>query len=159
MRTVAVMLDGVLRKPLDVEAQDFGASLLYAGLLQGFRIVILGGYDEEKDKHFLSVNGMGGYVKIEPIRREDHPTEEGRIRAQIKRLRSEGFQFEFAVLPDPDLAVDVYRMGIPVLLYLHPHFSAESFRPDFEGGIRPWDELAAEVDYQRTERAKQMETQ
>lgn len=157
MRTVAIALDGVLRKPLDVEAQDFGASLLYTGLAQGLRVVILGGYEPEKDKHFLAVNGLGRYTKIEPLREEDAPDEAGRIKAQIRRLRAEGFQFEFVVLPDPDLALEVYKMGVPVLLYLHPIYSAESFRPDYTGGIRPWADLTAEVAYSRGVQAKKMQ--
>lgn len=157
MRTVAIALDGVLRKPLDVEAQDFGASLLYQGLVQGFRVVILGGYDTEKDEHFLAINGLGRYVRIEPLRETDAPDHAGRVRAQIRRLRAEGFRFEFVVLPDPALATDVYKMGIPVLMYLHPHYSTESFRPDFEPGIRPWQELLEEVEFQRAMAAKQMQ--
>ena len=155
MRSVAIALDGVLRKPHDVEAQDFGASLLYQGLVQGFRVVVLGTDDVARDEQFMAVNGLGRYVKIEPVRQGDAPDESGRVRAQIKRLRAEGFTFEFAVLADPDLAKDVYKMGIPVLLYLHPHYSAESFRPDYPGGIRPWAELTAEVEYQRAAAAEQ----
>ena len=156
MRSVAISLDGVLRKPIDVEAHDFGAALLYRGLAKGFRVVILGGFDKARDEQFLAINGLGDYVKLDTLRPTDGPDEYSQKVAQIRRLRAEGFQFEFAVLPDPDLAKDVYRMGVPVLLYLHPHFSAESFRPDYTGGIRPWDELAAEVDFQRAEAAKQL---
>lgn len=156
MRTVAVMIDGVLRKPLDVEAQDFGATLLYQGLLQGFRVLVLGGYNTERDTQFMAINGMGKYIRIEPLREEDAPEERDRIVAQIKRLRAEGFQFEFVVVPDPDLAKDLYRIGVPVLLYLHPHYSAEAFRPDFQGGIKPWAELSAEAAYQREAKVKQI---
>lgn len=156
MRTVAITLDGVLRKPLDVEAQDFGAGLLYASLVDNFRVVVLGTEDLERDKHFLAVNGMGRYVKIEPIRQEDGRTEMERERQRLRRLRQEGFKFEFVVVPDPELAYHLYVEGVPVLLYLHPTFSAKSFRPDYDGGIRPWNELADEVAFQRDARAKQM---
>jgi hypothetical protein len=52
------------------------------------------------------------------------------------------------VLPDPDLARDLYVEGVPVLLYLHPQFSSRSFRPDHEPGLTPWNELAEEVEFQ-----------
>lgn len=155
MRTVAIALDGVLRKPLDVEAQDFGASLLYASLVDQFRVIILGTDDPVKDEHFLSVNGLLRYVRIEPIRPEDGRGVAAQQRAQIQRLRAEGFKFEFVVVPDPDLAKDLYAMGVPVLLYLHPTFSAKTFRPDYQAGLRPWGELVDEVRYQLDAKAKQ----
>lgn len=156
MRTVAITLDGVLRKPLDVEAQDFGASLLYASLVDNFRVVVLGTEDLARDEHFMAVNGMGRYVKIEPIRPEDGQGIGAQKRAQIQRLRNEGFKFEFVVVPDPDLATYLYARGVPVLLYLHPTFSGRSFRPDHEEGIRPWNDLAAEVEFQINAKAQKM---
>ena len=154
-RAVAITLDGVLRKPLDVEAQDFGASLLFASLTQTFRVIVLGTSDPEKDEHFLAINGMGGHVRVEPLRLEDGPDDYARKRRQVDRLRAEGFAFEFVVVPDPDLARDLYQDGYPVLLYLHPTFSSRSFRPDYRGGLRAWDELAAEVDFQLSAKAEQ----
>lgn len=155
MRAVAITLDGVLRKPLDVEAQDFGATLLYRSLQQAFRVVVLGTEHPDRDEQFLAINGLGGYVQIEPLRPEDGERVEDQKREQVARLRRQGFKFEFVVVPDPDLARDLYAEGLPVLLYVHPTFSARSFRPDFDGGIRPWNELAAEVEFQLTEKAKQ----
>lgn len=149
-RAVAIALDGVLRKPLDVEAQDFGASLLFASLVENFRVVVLGTEDPDKDEHFLRINGMVRYVKIEPML----PTDRGRVGAQVARLRREGFTFEFVVLPDPEAARDLYEDGVPVLLYLHPQFSSRSFRPDHEPGLTPWNELAAEVEFQVNAKAE-----
>lgn len=156
MRAIAIALDGVLRKPLDVEAQDFGASMLFASLVEHFRVVVLGTERTDRDEHFLAVNGLTRYVKIEPIRPEDGVGVEAQRRAQIERLRAEGFTFEFVVVPDPDLATYLYAEGIPVLLYLHPTFSSRTFRPDHQQGLRPWSELRAEVEFQLTEKAKQM---
>lgn len=154
MKSVAISLDGVLRKPLDVEAQDRGAALLFGSLLNQFRVVVLGTDRPDKDEHFLSVNGLLGYVRIEPERIEDARTYQHRRMAQIRRLRAEGFQFEFVIVPDPEVARMMYREGFPVLLYLHPEYSAESFRPDYAGGVRPWKELEAEVEYQVSAKAE-----
>jgi hypothetical protein len=150
VRTVAIVIDGVLRKPLDVEAQDFGASLLFASLVENFRVVVLGTGDTDRDEHFLMVNGMVRYVKLEPIL----PTDTEGVASQIARLRRQGFHFEFVVVPDPDLARGLYEDGVPVLLYLHPLFSSRSFRPDHEPGLTPWNELADEVEFQLTAKAK-----
>lgn len=142
-RAVAIVIDGVLRKPLDVEAQDFGASLLFASLVENFRVVVLGSEDLARDEHFMTINGMTKYVKLEPML----PVDRGGVASQIARLRREGFQFEFVVVPDPDLARGLYEDGVPVLLYLHPQFSSRSFRPDHEPGLTPWNELAEEVEF------------
>lgn len=155
MRTVAIALDGVLRKPLDVEAQDFGASLLFASLVDHFRVVVLGTDNLERDEHFLAINGLVRYVKIESLRPEDGEGVAAQKRAQIDRLRAEGFRFEFVLVPDPELAYHLYVEGVPVLLYLHPTFSAKAFRPDYDGGIRPWNELAEEVQFQLNVKAEQ----
>lgn len=154
MRSVAITLDGVLRKPLDVEAQDFGAGLLFASLVENFRVVVLGTEDTEKDEHFLMVNGLVRYVKIEPLRPSDGEGVAEQKRRQVARLRREGFNFDFVVVPDPDLARDLYEDGVPVLVYLHPQFSSRSSRPDHEPGLTPWNELAAEVEFQNTAKAK-----
>lgn len=156
MRSIAIALDGVLRKPLDVEAQDFGASLLFASLVDNFRVIVLGTEDPARDEHFLMINGMTRYVKIEPIKPEDGKGIASKKWGQIQRLRAEGFRFEFVVVPDPDLARELYADGVPVLLYVHPTFSARSFRPDTAPGLRPWNELAAEVEFQLTAKAEQM---
>lgn len=154
MRSVAIVLDGVLRKPLDVEAQDFGASLLFASLVENFRVVVLGSEDLARDEHFLMINGMVRYIRLDPIR----PTDRGGVADQIRRLRREGFTFEFVVVPDPDVARDLYEDGVPVLVYLHPEFSSRSARPDHEPGLTPWNELEEEVEFQRTQKAKMRES-
>jgi hypothetical protein len=156
VRAIAIALDGVLRKPLDIEAQDFGATLLYNSLVQHFRVVILGTEDPVRDEHFLMVNGLLKYVKIEPVLSGDGEGFTDQKARQLERLRAEGFTFEFVVVPDPDLAREMYSVGVPVLLYLHPTFSAKSFRPDYDRGIRPWNELAEEVEFQLVAKAEQM---
>ncbi len=152
-RSVAIALEGVLRKPLDVEAQDFGASLLFASLVENFRVVVLGTDNPVKDEHFLGVNGLVKYVKIEPVKVGDPEGVAERTRVQIERLRAEGFTFEFVVVPDPELARGLYEDGVPVLLYLHPTFSSRLVRPDTDPGLTPWDELASEVEFQLAAKA------
>lgn len=142
MRAVAIVLDGVLRKPLDVEAQDFGANLLYGALSDQFRLVVLGSDDTRRDDHFLLVNGMARHIRVEP----DHPKG---ILGQLRNLRQEGFVFEFVVLADPQDAMILVQNGYSTLLYTHPTFSSPAFRPDYTGGIRSWYELETEVDLQR----------
>lgn len=155
MRTVAITLDGVLRKPLDIEAQDVGGSLLYASLVDNFRLVVLGGYDYQADEQFLTMNGLVRHVKLIPLREEDGRDDETRKVRQVQRLKGDGFTFEFVVVADPVVAKRLYAQGFPVLTYLHPAYSAPSFRPDHAGGITAWSELAAEVDYQLKSKAEQ----
>lgn len=157
MRAVAISLDGVLRKPLDIEAQDFGAALLYKTLQQAFRVVVLGTDNPERDEQFLAINGLGGYVKIEPLRPEDGDDQRDQAWGQVTRLRNEGFVFEFVVVPDPVLAHDLYRVGIPTLVYLHPLYSGRDLRPDTEPGMTPWSELADAVEFQLLAKARARE--
>jgi hypothetical protein len=156
MKAVAISLDGVLRKPLDSFAQDYGGKMLYVALSTQFRTVVLGSDDPVADENFLLTNGYFGHVKVEPERMSDSARLTERRRMQLNRLRKEGFQFEFVVVPDPEMAQMIYRTGIPVLLYLHPLYSAEAFRPDYTGEVRPWALLDAEVDYQRSTRAQEL---
>jgi hypothetical protein len=156
VRAVAIAIDGVLRKPLDVEAVDFGASLLFASLVENFRVVVLGSENLAADEHFMSINGMVKYVKIEPVLPVDGEGDTAQKRRQVERLRAEGFTFEFVVVPDPDLARGLYASGIPVLMYLHPTFTAPSFRPNHVEGLRPWNELATEVEFQLTAKAEML---
>lgn len=148
MLSVAITLDGVLRKPLDEHAQDVGGTLLYSALVDHFRVIVLGGYEEEKDKQFLTMNGYVAHAEYVPLRREDGKDEVARRHAQVARLRTRGERVEFVIVADPQLAVRLYASGFTVLPYLHPVFTAESFRPDHVGGIRAWSELVDEVDYQ-----------
>lgn len=153
MRDVVVALDGVLRKPLDGEFLDMGGRLLYASLAHEFKVIVLGSADVKRDEQFLLLNGFDKHVSVEPELSTDGPSDLERRRAQVVRLRSRGLRPEFAVVADPGHAVELYRMGIPSLLYLHPVFTSETFRPDYAGGIRSWAEIQSEVDYSRSARA------
>lgn len=155
MRTAAIALEGVLRKPLDVEAQDFAATSLFNSLSQGFRLVVLGTSNPTADEHFLRVNGLRHHVLIEPVRAVDGKGVAHQIRRQVARLRRQGFLFDFVVVPDPEAAKGLYIDGVPVLLYLHPKYSAKDQRPDFEPGLTPWNDIVAEVEFQREARAEQ----
>lgn len=159
MRTVAVVLDGVLRKPLDKEARDTSGIELFLALTEHFRVVVLGGENQDADVHWLMVNGLTRYVHYEPIR----PWDMGGITTQrldqIGRLRAAGWQFDFVMVPDPVVAKDLYAMGVIALLYIHPVFTSHTFRPDFEGGIKSWEDMSAEVEWQLTAKATANEVQ
>jgi hypothetical protein len=128
--------------------------MLFASLVENFRVVVLGTEDPARDNHFLMINGLVKHVKVEPV----EPGDQGRIEPplvrQVQRLRREGFHFEFVVVPDPDVARELYEIGVPVLLYLHPTFTGRAFRPDTVEGLTPWNELAAEVEFQITAKAE-----
>lgn len=146
-RTIAIALDGVLQKPLDVEAQDVGGSLLYASLVSLFRVVVLGTENPDKDEHFLRINGMRLHAEV------THPNPEGvsdPIWDQVSRLRRDGYHFEFVVLDDPLIARRLIQSGQPVLLYAHPQYTPEIFAPQTQ---RAWGDLVDEIEYRRDKRA------
>lgn len=157
MRSVAFTLDGVLRKDPSAENRDNGAYLLYLAMAEHFRVVILGSQDKEADEFFLAVNNIVKYAAVESENILDHPYTSGRRQQQLTRLRSEGYQFEFVVVPDPWMAKWLFTAGYPVLLYLSPEYSATAFRPDTKSGARPWGELIQQVDYTRSMKARMAE--
>lgn len=155
MKAVAITLEGVLRKSKDTEAQDFGAALLYMTLASHFRVIVLGTDNQDKDEHWLLTNGMIRHSHLEPESVWEASTVMERKKAQVTNLRAMGYSFEFIIVPDPELAVEIYKMGIPTLLYLHPLYSAAPFRPDYSGGTKSWDKVVAEIDYARDVKAEE----
>lgn len=145
--TYVITLDGVLRHSR-TEAINLQGMNLYRALATTGRLAILCGPDEERADWFLRTNGLRQHAYLIPESLDASPTIAGRRMAQITRLRAQQCHIEFVVEPDPDVAAELLRAGIPTLVYLHPQYSQPSFRPDYKGVAKPWENLVTEVDYQ-----------
>lgn len=145
--TYAMVLDGVLRKNKDGAVNRHGL-LLYNALATVGRMAILGSQNPERDDWFLKTNGFTTHSHLIPERIEDGSDEWRRRFAQVGRLRQEGANVEFVIEPDPSIAASLIASSVPVLLYIHPQYSAPSFRPDYDNTAKPWAELTKEIDYQ-----------
>lgn len=155
MSQIGFALDGVLRRISDSQAMDPNGRLLFEGLKNLGRITFLAdGFSKDRTfiEHFLRMNRVTDYVDIDISVLSDGPDTVSRRMAQINRLRRTG-PVTFMVEPDPKIAAATLADGIPTLLYLHPQFTVPSWRPDFTGRLRRWDDLVAETDRQETLRA------
>lgn len=152
---IGFALDGVLRKLTDPSAVNTNGLTLYHSLLGHGRIVILGdGFprDHEEIDHFLKLQRVTGFVGIDVSVPSDGIDSVDRRLAQVARMRRNG-SISFMVEPDPRIAARLLQAGLPTLLYLHPQYTVPSWRPDYEGRLRRWDDLVTETDRQVSLRA------
>ena len=152
---IGFVLDGVLRRLTDQNALNPNGRILFEGLKEYGRITFLAdGYprDREQAEHFLKLNRVTGHVGLDVSVPSDGADSVARRLAQINRLRRNG-PINLVVEPDPRVAAALLAGGIPALLYLHPQYTVPSWRPDYTGSLRRWDDLVAETDRQVSLRA------
>lgn len=155
MSQIGFVLDGVLRRITDSQALDPNGRTLFEGLKGFGRITFLAdGFSRDRQviEHFLKINRITDYVDIDITVLSDGPDRVSRRLTQINRLRRTG-PISFVVEPDPKIAAALVADGVMTLLYLHPQFTVPSWRPDYIGGVRRWDDLVAETERQETLRA------
>lgn len=144
-------LDGVMRYNAAINVP--GAEM-YRSLSAHNRVGILCGPDKAEAEHFLRTNDFRTHAYLIEEDPTSSPTQVGRRRDQISRLRQQGSHVELVIDPDPAVVADLFAWGVPAMLYLHPQYSKPSFRPDFEREARPWDEMVAAIDFQTEMRTK-----
>ena len=152
---IGFVLDGVLRRIADSQAIDPNGRMLFEGLKSFGRITFLAdGFSRDRKliEHFLKFHRITDYVDIDISVLSDGPDTVARRLTQISRLRRSG-PVSFVVEPDPKIAAALLSEGIPAFLYLHPQFTVPSWRPDFGGRLRRWDDLVAETERQEDLRA------
>ena len=151
--TFVIVLDGVLRK-VGTDAPNLQGTALYHSLASTSRVAVFCGPDRAKAEWFLRTNGMSKHAHLVPEDEAISPVNSGRRMGQITYLRSQSTNVEFVVEPDPDIAADLLRNGVPTLVYLHPQYTEPAFRPDYDGTPTPWQSLVDEVAHQIDMRTK-----
>lgn len=144
MRTIAITVDGVLRAEVGQTMIPAGKFMTLA-LADDFNIALL--LDDDK------INHLEGWLLSEgfPITRyllgkEVGDPDGGQGRAlQLQRLATMGCAIEAVIEPDPEISAHLMGQGYTVLHYMHPTYSRPEFRPDWDGSIRPWDQIEAEA--------------
>jgi hypothetical protein len=152
---IGFVLDGVLRRLSDVNALNNNGLILFEGLKPWGRVTFLvDGYPRDLDlaEHFLKLNRITGHIGIDISVLSDGVDTVDRRLAQINRLRRNG-PISFVVEPDPKNAAALLAAGVPTLLYLHPQYTVPSWRPDYNGSLRRWDDLVTETERQVALRA------
>jgi hypothetical protein len=146
----------VLRAPVGGAVIPEGFNL-YQALVTTYRIaVVLDDTDTELTGLWLRKNGFRDYVQIIPLRPVDREGL-GFLRgsnppprlSQYRRARGVG-GVELVIDPDPAVVAGAMEMGITGMLFGHPKLARPEFRPDHTVEPRPWDQLVAQVEYQRT---------
>jgi hypothetical protein len=141
----AIVVDGVLRKPVGGTPIPQGVAL-YHGLCAAFNVVLVVEHsvlDMPELQRFLDVEQLYSHGSVAYGIRPGMSGAETRVR-QAERLRNAGYALDLVVEPNPEVAAALYAAGFNVLHFMHAAYQRPDWRPDFEGGQRPWDELVAE---------------
>lgn len=67
---------------------------------------------------------------------------------QVEFCRGQ-WQIEMVVTADPELSAKLLNAGITTLMFLHPLYITEKFRPDSRQGVKPWKDIVNEISYQQ----------
>lgn len=145
--TVAITIEGVLRSP-NSEGTITAGLLLYHGMKSVMKLALLTDSPRDKAEHWLTVNGLRDHAYLLIASATDGDSVEARRTAQIRRLRGSNVQVDMVVEADPSVAAQTMLAGVPTLLFAHPQYAMPSFRPDFIGTPKPWDDIAVEMERQ-----------
>ena len=63
---------------------------------------------------------------------------------QVEHCRGLG-SIEYVITSDPELAAKLLEIGISSLMFLHPVYLTEKFRPDSKRGAKAWSEIREEI--------------
>lgn len=138
MGTVLIALEGVLRTEVGDPIPD--GIKLYRVLCEHYRVVIVSDQNRELTEHWLKSNYIIGYADIY----DSSYFYEGQDlrQRQIAVARSKG-RIELFIDPDADRCAYALASGIPTMLFAYPKFVRTTRE------VRPWEDLAAEVERQR----------
>lgn len=137
---ILIFLDGVLRNTLTNAPIPQGMTL-YKNLKEENRVLLLGNNRAKDDRwlrehKILSVDDLVG-----PESAIGYDWEELR---QVEFVRGQG-PVDYVITSDPTLAVKLLEIGVTTLMFLHPVYLTEKFRPDSKQGAKPWEEITAEI--------------
>lgn len=142
--TAAIVIDGVLRKPVGGGPIPVGI-LLYRSLASVFNIVLLSDetHASEELAFWMLSEGIVSYGSSILFPRVDDP-KEARV-TQVNRARRIGYAVDLVVEPDPGKATALLQAGYNTLVFTSAAFTDPAWRPDTGKGLTPWDDLAAET--------------
>lgn len=140
MANFAIPIEGVLR--------SHTGSPIYQGLalyklLDTKNKIFLLSTDKKIDERWLREQKLRGYDDM--IGPDVPGPKDTLLYNQVLHVRSLGGGFEMAIVPDPDVAAKLLTVGITTILFLHPSYIKEEFRPDSRKGVRSWAEIQAEI--------------
>lgn len=143
--TAAIVVDGVLRKPVGGTPIPAGVALYHA-LCAAFNVVLVidgSAADEEELQHFLDTEMLTTHGLIAYGIRADLDAPRTRV-MQAGRLRQAGYALDLIVEPDPVVSAYLFNAGNNVLHFMHAQYARPDWRPDAESGQRNWADLVRE---------------
>lgn len=145
MANMALPVNGVLR--------SFTGAPIYQGialykLLSDSNKIFLLSTDKKIDERWLREQKLRGYDDM--IGPDVFTDLDDLLYAQVLHARNSSVgAFELAIIPDPAVAAKLLAVGVTTLLFLHPFYVKEEFRPDSRKGIRSWSEIVDELEKQQ----------
>jgi hypothetical protein len=149
---VAITIEGVLQQVVGDAPIPTGKHL-YEGLSNVAGIALITDQDPEVVNRWLGLNGFDKHAFIVPRDVIDPEDLAERRALQVRRLRSYGADVGLVIDSDPMAVRALFRDGVAASLYLSPVYSRPEHRPDYDGEVRPWDDLVAEIERARELRA------
>lgn len=136
-----MFIDGVLRNPV-TNAPILQGMSLYRILKEKGRVLLLC-TDKYKDDRWLrenKVNLVDDLVGLEMTAGVEWPA----LR-QVEYCRGQQSGAELVITSDPALAAKLLEIGLTTLMFMHPVYMAEKFRPDGKRGAKSWEKIKSEI--------------
>lgn len=156
MSTVAITIDGVLRKLVGLTPIPVGIQLYHA-LAAQFHVVLLSNdlASNIENRAFLDANQCYEHVKVIDVDLVERGLDQPALRVdQVNRARALGQNVQLVVEPNPAASAALVDAGYNVVTFTSVEYTVPSWRPDFapefntEEGIQfamPWDSLQQSV--------------
>ena len=136
-----MFIDNVLRSQVTNAPISQGLKL-YRTLKDRDNRVLLLCTDKAKDDRWLKENKIN---LVDDLVGRDIPLpgENPEFR-QVEHCRA-NWSIDMVITADPELATLLLQAGITTLMFLHPVYITEKFRPDSRQGVKPWAEITKEI--------------
>jgi hypothetical protein len=147
MNTSLIFIDGVLRKMTGGTLIPEGRRL-YVSLSNTGRIVLAGlVHDREQLELWLELNGCVSHDFVFWCHGQSWA-------AVANTLRREGYDVDLVVVPDPNEAQQLIKVGFNTLLFTHAEYAHPDWRPDAPRGVQAWIEITDRVAAEARAKAK-----
>lgn len=140
---ILMFVDGVLRS--FTGAPNPQGISLYRTLKEKTQVFLLCS-NKARDDRWLKENKIN---TVDDLVGEDVPMAvDGLEWRQVEHCRARG-HIEYVVTADPELAEKLLAAGITTLMFLHPIYISEKFRPDGREGRKSWALVKEEISRQQ----------
>lgn len=134
-----MFVDNVLRSHTGTPIKQGLA--LYRTLKEKERVLLLCSH-REKDDRWLKENKIN---LVDDLIGTDVPFLEARIEMRQVHYCRANWAVDLVITGDPEVATLLLNSGMTTMMFLHPSYISEKFRPDSRQGVKPWAELTEEL--------------